>query len=110
MARDNIGLINKALTFHKDNPAVETLFTKYAMDLIHRGRGKFSHGTIIERIRWEALISTSNLDFKINQNFGAFYARLFEHKNPEHKGVFERRTSCFDTLYMAPVGVPDGHQ
>jgi hypothetical protein len=39
---------------------------------------------IVNRIRWETTVETSSGDFKISNNFIAYYARLFM---DEHPGV-----------------------
>lgn len=77
--------------FHKDNPHVYTLFKKFAFQVINRGFDHFGTNCIIERIRWETAIKTSDLDFKINNNHAPYYARLFEKDYPEHKDFFRKR-------------------
>lgn len=77
--------------FHRENPDVFRLFCNYAFDAIRRNRKHFGAQMIFERIRWYCLVETTGSDFKVNNNFAAYYARLFELKFPQHKGLFRMR-------------------
>tara|TARA_R110002110_G_scaffold112168_6_gene278974 strand:+ start:1910 stop:2194 length:285 start_codon:yes stop_codon:yes gene_type:complete len=88
---DKNNLAYKWLDFHRENPHVYKLFSKYAFEAINRGREHYSARTIIELIRWHTDIETNDKDFKINDHTVPYYARLFMHENPEHKGFFELR-------------------
>ncbi|MAS98849.1 MAG: hypothetical protein CMF29_08040 [Kiritimatiellaceae bacterium] len=77
--------------FHKANPHVYNLFCDYANKAIASGRKHYSARTIIELIRWHNDIETTESDFKINDHVVPYYARLFMHYHPEHKGFFELR-------------------
>lgn len=77
--------------FHKDNPRVYELFDQFTKYAIERGRTNFSVSVIIERIRWETTIVTAGDDFKINNNFRAYYARLWMRNNPQYDGFFRTR-------------------
>jgi hypothetical protein len=77
--------------FHQTNPKVYELFDRFTRYAIQRGRKRFSVSVIIERIRWETTIETSNDDFKINNNHRAYYARLWMRDNPQHGGFFSTR-------------------
>lgn len=74
--------------WHKKNPHVWELFEKFSMQAIASGRKKISHWLIINRIRWETSIVTTGVDFKISNDYIAFYARLWIAKFPEHKDLF----------------------
>ena len=90
----------KFIIFHKANPDVYLLFERFTNEAIDAGVTKFGARLIYERIRWETLVATkgagysiaSGKDFKLNDNFIAWYARLFIAKNRKHVGVFELRT------------------
>lgn len=77
--------------FHRENPHVYQAFEKQALEAIGRGRKKLSAKLIINWIRWNEYLRTSDKNFKINDICQAYYARLFVEKHPEHKGVFEMR-------------------
>jgi hypothetical protein len=74
--------------WHKDNPMVWAYFEKYALEAVAKGRKKISHWLIINRIRWEVSIVTTGEDFKISNDYIAFYARLWKAKYPQHKDLF----------------------
>ena len=51
------------LTFHRDNPRVYELFTKFAT-AVARNRSKFGARAILERIRWETNVETNGATVK----------------------------------------------
>lgn len=77
--------------YHKDNPHVYEYFDKYSREAIDSGAKKCSPWLIVGRIRWETAITTSDTDFKISNDYIAFYSRLFMHENPEYKGFFRTK-------------------
>jgi hypothetical protein len=74
--------------WHKKNPHVYALFEKFSLQAIGSGRENFSHWLIMNRIRWETAITTTGDEFKIRNDFIAYYARLFMARHPEHDGFF----------------------
>lgn len=79
------------LEFHTANPHVFVEFEKQAMLAISKGRTKLSAKLIINWIRWNEFLRTSDLNFSINDAFQSYYGRLFVEKYPEHKDKFEMR-------------------
>lgn len=79
------------LAFHKQNPHVYSSFESQAIEAINRGRTKLSAKLIINWIRWNEILKTSEENFKINDAFQSYYARLFIENHPQHEGVFELR-------------------
>ena len=77
--------------WHKANPHVWQYFERFAFEAVNRKRKKISHWLIINRIRWETSIVTSGEDFKISNDYIAFYARLWKAKHPEHKDLFNTK-------------------
>jgi hypothetical protein len=77
--------------YHKTNPEVWNLFQEYTLQVIARGYQHYSSKTIIERIRWHHEVETKGEIFKINNNYTAYYARLFMANHPEHEGFFRTR-------------------
>ncbi len=77
--------------FHKANPSVYKEFEKYTNVAIDRGAKHLSHWLVIGRIRYETAIETNDPDYKINNNYIAFYARLFMALNPQHDGFFKTK-------------------
>ena len=74
--------------WHKENPKVWEYFEKFSLEAIERGRAKVSHWLIINRIRWEVYFETTGDDFKISNDFIAFYARLWKARYPQYKDLF----------------------
>ena len=77
--------------FHNANPHVYDLFQKYTHEAINSGAKKCSPWLIIGRIRWETAITTTDDDFKISNDYIAFYSRLFMKWNPRHEGFFRTK-------------------
>jgi hypothetical protein len=74
--------------WHKDNPEVWLHFERFALEAVSKGRKNVSHWLIINRIRWEVNIMTTGSDFKISNDYIAFYARLWRARYPQHKNLF----------------------
>lgn len=81
------------LHFHTKYPQVYLLFEKFAKQLIQAGHEKLGAKMIMERIRWEISTGGAKDDdgFKINNNYTAYYSRLFIKKNPQFENYFEFR-------------------
>lgn len=83
--------------FHHDNPAVYQALCDLARQWINStGRRKIGIGALVERVRWDIAIATSDPDFKINNNHRPFYARLIMAQEPDLADVFDLRTSIAD--------------
>lgn len=78
--------------FHDENPEVYALFCRFTMEAIRSGQ-KVGAKAIIERIRWESVVVTKGSQFKINNSWTAYYARLFIADHPHHARFFEIRSS-----------------
>lgn len=74
--------------WHKLNPQVWKKFEEYTFDAIRSGRKNYSHWAIVNRIRWNTEIETKGGEFKISNDYIAFYARLFHVKHPQYDGFF----------------------
>jgi hypothetical protein len=74
--------------WHKDNPVIWKYFERFSLEAVAKNRKKISHWLIINRIRWEVYVLTTGEDFKISNDFIAFYARLWRKHHPEHKDLF----------------------
>jgi hypothetical protein len=63
-------------------------------ELVNRGRGKIGIKMLFEVLRWNYYMTTSdpNSDFKINNNYAPYYARLILERHPEWDGIFELRS------------------
>ena len=76
--------------YHEQNPQIYEAFKKFAFDLINKGRKHYGARGIIELIRFHSVIA-GNDGFKINNNYGAHYARLFMRDFPQHDNFFKCR-------------------
>ena len=83
----------KFFSFHQDNPRVFDLFKGYANDLRTRGFMHYAARTILERIRWDISLETTDELFKINNNFTPCYARLLMITDRRFEDFFELRRS-----------------
>ena len=79
-------------SWHKANPEVYELFKKFTWQVIGAGHKNYSSKAIFERIRWHTDVETGGDPFKINNNYTAYYARLFMVDHPEYDGFFRTRT------------------
>lgn len=83
--------------FHADNPRVYDVLVRLAREWVAAtGHPKLGIKTLYERARWEIALATSDADFKLNNNWTAFYARLIMHNEPDLDGMFDLRTSEAD--------------
>ena len=87
-----IGNYHKFLDFNTKFPGVYILFERFAFQLIKAGHKTIGSKMLLERIRW--FYATESLDekgFKINNDFTAYYSRLFMKNHPQYEGIFETR-------------------
>ena len=95
MSVDSLGLdpvmADRFWTFHGENPHVYEAFCKLAQQAIQAGAERSSADLICHVIRWNRQLATSGFDFKINNCFTAYYARLWLRDHPEHPRFFELR-------------------
>jgi len=76
--------------FHADNPMVWDLFQRFSLEVVESGRKHYSASAIFERIRWHVEIETTG-EFKLCNNYRAYYARLFHQHHPNLAGFFRNR-------------------
>ena len=83
--------------FHSDNPRVYQVLVRLAREWVNRfGSHKLGVATLYETARWEISIATKDADFKLNNNFRAYYARLLMAQEPDLAGLFDLRASKAD--------------
>ena len=78
--------------FHEANPHVYAKIKLYVSQAMRAGYTHYSIKAIFERIRWHEEIETKGDEFKLNNAFHAYYARLFHKDHPEHDGFFRTAT------------------
>ena len=77
--------------FNQANPHIYAAFEIEAIKAIAKGREKISAKLIINWIRWNEYLNSTDKNFKINDAYQAYYARFFCEQHPEHKNIFEFR-------------------
>ncbi len=78
--------------FHNAHPEVWKLFVHFTFTMIRKGYPNYSVNAIFERIRWEKDQGGDGISqFKLNNNYRAFYARRFMRMYPKHDGFFRTR-------------------
>jgi len=82
--------------FHDANPHVYEWLRDAALKLKARGRERYGIGALVEAFRFHAAMTTDGDDFKLNNNFRAFYARKIMAECPDLAGFFETRASVAD--------------
>lgn len=77
--------------YHRDNPHVFRLFKKYSETAMERGYTRFSAKAVFERLRWHYQMETEGDDFKLNNNYTAYYARMLMREDARFADFFELR-------------------
>lgn len=81
----------RAREYLERNPEVWKLIVRFTHELVARGRTHYGINAVIERIRWHHAVSSPETDFKVNNNYGPSFARMYEAAYPEHAGFFRTR-------------------
>jgi len=78
--------------FHRANPQVFKLFREFAISAYERGhRSRFGARMLGERIRWYTSVETSDQQYKINDHYWPYYARLLALSDLRFAEFFENR-------------------
>jgi len=77
--------------FHNENPHIFEAFEKQVFKARARGKKKISSKLIINWIRWNEFLDSSDKNFRINDAYQSYYSRLFVDKHPEFIDVFNFR-------------------
>lgn len=86
--------------FHQQNPKVYRTLVGLAREWIARtGRHRIGIGALFERARWELAIATNDAEYRANNSYRAYYARLIMRQEPDLDGVFELRKSTADEWF-----------
>jgi len=76
--------------FDREHPVIWQEFKRIALRLIEKGVSRYGAKAIFEVIRYDMSIE-GGTDFKLNNNYTAYYARKFIEQFPFHAGFFELR-------------------
>lgn len=83
--------------FHADNPHVYDMLVSLLRTWVaNTHRQKIGIAALFERARWEIAITTTDPNFKLNNNLKAYYARLIMKQEEDLAGIFDLRRSAAD--------------
>lgn len=99
---DVLSLVRESVDYHHnfhgwlhDNWPIYLAFERRALRLIRVGFKHGGAGEIAENIRWQSRLAEQRFgrptEYKLNNNYRADLARLFEALNPAHVGFFRCR-------------------
>lgn len=89
----------KAAAFNRylrENPGVWRAFEAEALRVVAAGRTHHSARAILYWLRHETAVREKDGAFKINNVWSPWFARLFEQRYPEHRGLFTKRRAAAD--------------
>jgi hypothetical protein len=81
--------------FHNENPHVYDHLVLLAREGA-RHSDKLGIGQLFEVLRWQRMLTTTDPDFKLNNNYRAHYPRLIMEREPDLAGIFDTRMSMAD--------------
>lgn len=88
---DGLSIEQAFLVFHARNPHVYRELVMLARRARSRGAGKLGIGMLFEVLRWRHVLRTGGDEFKLNNNYRSYYARLIMLREHDLDGVFETR-------------------
>lgn len=77
----------KAWQYQQDHPDIFRFFCDFTAEAIDRGAEHLGSMDIIGRVRWETRVEKIG-EYKVKNDMHPYYARLFMHLFPQHKGFF----------------------
>lgn len=82
----------KAAEFHEKNPHVYASLVMYARQAVRAGHLRVGIELLWNRMRWDWMLHTEHAgDYKLNQNYKAWYARRIMEREPDLADIFETR-------------------
>lgn len=82
--------------FHMLNPEVWVFFKRFAWEKIKQGHQHYSADAVLHRVRWELGLADGGREYKLNNNWTPYYARMFHAEFPNKSGFFRLRASAAD--------------
>jgi len=82
--------------FHRQNPQVYDELVKLALQIKARGYRKYSIKGLYEVLRFNVAMKTTGVDYKLNNNYTAGYARMIMENEPDLRGFFDLRVRSDD--------------
>jgi len=90
------GLVEQFKSFHYQNPHVYEGLKRLALKMRETGRKSYGIGGLFEVLRWDRALKTTDEEFKLNNSYRSFYARLLMHTDHRLSGFFRTRRSVAD--------------
>lgn len=90
MSYINTPVGKRSLNFDNENPEIYELFKKCAYKAQKAGHKKYSANGIFEYIRWKLIVEKKH-EYKMNNNYRAYYARKLMNEDDNFIGFFEIR-------------------
>lgn len=81
----------RAAEFHQRQPRIYLLLVFYAREARRAGKTRIGIELLWNRMRWDWSIQTGEPDFKVNQNYKAWYARRIMRREADLADLFEIR-------------------
>ena len=82
--------------FHAAHPEVWREFEELTIKAIRAKRTTGSADMILHVIRFNTWLGARDATYRINNNYSAFYSRMWAERHPLHANFFRRRTSAAD--------------
>ena len=97
---DGDSIPQRFVRFHAANPHVYDALVNLARQFRdRRGESKIGIGMLYEVLRWNYYMTTdSDDDYKLSNDFRAFYARKIMSENSDLKGIFATKQSIADEI------------
>lgn len=89
-------LVDRFREFHAENPSVYSELVDLAESLRATGRRHYGMAGLFEVLRWNRTLKTNGDEFKLNNSYRAFYARLIMSREKSLDGFFRTRQSVAD--------------
>lgn len=93
---DTRSRFERFIEFHGQHPEVFEMFAAFARKARGAGLQRYSARAIWERLRWHFRVEQGDAEFKLNDHFPPYYARLLMASDVMFAGFFERRDARFD--------------
>lgn len=81
--------------FHADHPEVYRRLCTMLERMIERGRRRIGIGMLFEVLRWNHYMESTE-EFKLNNNYRAYYTRMIRHLRPDLGTILTSRVSMAD--------------
>jgi hypothetical protein len=79
------------IRWHSEHRDVWESFEQFSLAAAGAGRRHYGAMAILNRVRWHAEIEKRSDDFKVNNNWAPYYARIFVWKYPELSDLFSTK-------------------